>query len=116
MTGSWLSSQAERKEALNQLSILKAELGELEKELTQYGACDPVQIEEKQRAVNLAQEAAIRWTGRNSYLSAFSKCVNASSHTDNVSILMTYFTRQHSISASDVRQFLGIGEDFEEIC
>jgi hypothetical protein len=38
-------------------------LAALEKELLQYGACDPVKVEEKRRGVTLAKEAAIRWTG-----------------------------------------------------
>ena len=36
---------------------------ELEKELAQYGLCDPAKVEEKKRAVVLAKEAAVRWTG-----------------------------------------------------
>lgn len=35
---------------------------------------------------------------------------------DNVIILISYFTQQHAVSASDLKQHLGIGEDFEEIC
>lgn len=35
----------------------------MEEELRNYGACDPVKIQEKKRAVVLAKEAAIRWTG-----------------------------------------------------
>lgn len=35
----------------------------MEGELQNYGACDPVKIQEKKRAVVLAKEAAIRWTG-----------------------------------------------------
>jgi len=41
----------------------KTELMELQKELAEYGACDPVQVEAKRRAVMLAHEAAVRWTG-----------------------------------------------------
>jgi len=35
----------------------------MEEELQNYGACDPIKIQEKKRAVVLAKEAAIRWTG-----------------------------------------------------
>ena len=45
------------------LAAAKNELSELEKELSQYGSCDPVKIEAKRRAVTLAHEAAVRWTG-----------------------------------------------------
>jgi hypothetical protein len=36
----------------------------LEKELEAYGACDPVKVEVKKRAITLAHEAAVRWTGQ----------------------------------------------------
>jgi len=39
----------------------------LENELSQYGACDPVKVEEKERNVTLAKEAALRWTGKQVY-------------------------------------------------
>ena len=37
---------------------------ELQAELEAYGACDPVKVEEKRRAVVLAREAAMRHTGK----------------------------------------------------
>ena len=43
--------------------MLKKEVAALERELDAYGACDPVKAEEKRKAVSLAHEAAIRWTG-----------------------------------------------------
>ena len=46
------------------LSSACEKLSELEKELSQYGSCDPAKIEAKRRAATLAHEAAIRWTGR----------------------------------------------------
>ena len=55
--------QLERTTALAQLVAAKQELESLEKELAQYGACDPAKIDEKRRAVVLAKEAALRWTG-----------------------------------------------------
>ena len=45
------------------LAASKKELAMLEKELNDYGACDPAKIEDKRRGVTLAKEAAIRWTG-----------------------------------------------------
>lgn len=56
--------QAERRNALSKLSATQDDLNALGKELTQYGACDPAIVEEKKRAVILAKEAAIRWTGK----------------------------------------------------
>lgn len=48
---------------MEKLSGLKKVLTEMEEELQKYGACDPIKIQEKKRAVVLAKEAAIRWTG-----------------------------------------------------
>ena len=53
---------------MEKLAGLKAEYAKLETELAAFGACDPVKIEEKKRAVILAKEAAIRWTGECSLL------------------------------------------------
>ncbi|TFY55295.1 hypothetical protein EVG20_g9374 [Dentipellis fragilis] len=73
------------------------ELQALETELQANGACDPVKVEEKKRAVILAKEAAARWT-------------------DNYLILLSHFTRQNGVEADDVRKYLGVGEDYEDIC
>lgn len=43
--------------------LLKKELCKLDDELSIYGACDPVKLEETKRGITLAKEAAIRWTG-----------------------------------------------------
>lgn len=56
-------TQAERTDSLSRLADARKELEKLEGELAQYGACDPVKVEEKKRAVTLAKEAAVRWTG-----------------------------------------------------
>ncbi|KAJ3557261.1 hypothetical protein NM688_g1566 [Phlebia brevispora] len=86
----------ERAAALAKLSSSKQELDNLEKELAQYGACDPAKIEEKRRAVIVAKEAAIRWT-------------------DNYSILLSHFTRQYGVAADDIRKYLGVDEEYEDI-
>lgn len=57
------SIKAERTAELTELAAAKEKLNEVEKELSQYGSCDPVKIEAKRRAVTLANEAALRWTG-----------------------------------------------------
>ncbi|KAI5120649.1 hypothetical protein M0805_007986 [Coniferiporia weirii] len=87
---------AERSKALAEFSSARTQLAELEEELSQYGSCDPVKIEAKRRAVSLAHEAATRWT-------------------DNLSLLMFYFERERGVSSADIRQYLEIGEDFEDI-
>ncbi|TFK53579.1 meiotic nuclear division protein 1 [Heliocybe sulcata] len=86
----------ERTAALQNLSDLKKELQTLEDELAQYGACDPVKIEEKKRALVLAKEAAIRWT-------------------DNYSMLLSHFCRQNAIEPADIRRYLEIDEEYEDI-
>jgi len=76
---------------------VREELSSLQAELEAYGACDPVKVEEKRRAVMLAREAALR-------------------HTDNYSILMSHFTREHNVEPQDIRAYLGVGIDYEELC
>lgn len=34
---------------------------------------------------------------------------------DNVALVMSYFSRQHSVDQADIRKYLDIGEDFEDI-
>ncbi|KIP11628.1 hypothetical protein PHLGIDRAFT_114474 [Phlebiopsis gigantea 11061_1 CR5-6] len=87
----------ERTTALAQLAASKQELESLEKELTQYGACDPAKIDQKRRAVVLAKEAAIRWT-------------------DNYAVLLSHFTRQYGVDADEIRKYLGVSDDYEDIC
>ncbi len=53
----------DRADALAELTSVRAELVGLEKEMSQYGSCDPVKLEAKRRAATLGQEAAARWTG-----------------------------------------------------
>ncbi|ETW80586.1 hypothetical protein HETIRDRAFT_452150 [Heterobasidion irregulare TC 32-1] len=89
--------QAERTSSLAKLSALKQQAAELETELQAYGACDPTKVEEKKRAVTLAKEAAVRWT-------------------DNYSILLAHFTRQNGVEAEEVRKYLGVSDDYEDIC
>jgi hypothetical protein len=48
---------------LGTLNRLKKTHVKLLDELGAYGACDPAKVEETRRAVTLAKEAAIRWTG-----------------------------------------------------
>ncbi|KAI9463563.1 meiotic nuclear division protein 1, partial [Lactarius psammicola] len=87
----------QRVAALARLAATAKELAELQAELDAYGACDPVKVEEKRRATVLAREAALR-------------------HTDNYSVLMSYFTRQHNVEPQDIRAYLGVGPDHEDLC
>ncbi|KAF9647269.1 hypothetical protein BDM02DRAFT_3098387, partial [Thelephora ganbajun] len=59
----WTTRRAERDSALEKLSGLKRNLTGMEEKLENYGARDPVKTQEKERAVVLAKEAEIRWTG-----------------------------------------------------
>lgn len=58
--------QADRNAALAHLNELQAELSKLQAELNAYGQCNPEQAEIKRRAIVLAREAALRWTGESS--------------------------------------------------
>ncbi|KAF8345822.1 meiotic nuclear division protein 1 [Amanita rubescens] len=87
----------ERAASLEKLTSHKKELEALEKELAAYGDCDPAMFTQTKRAGLLAKEAAVRWT-------------------DNYAALVGYFTREKGVDASEVRGYLGIEEDYEEIC
>ena len=56
--------QATRTSALQEIAETRKQISELDKELEAYGACNPIKVEEKKRAVMLAHEAAVRWTGQ----------------------------------------------------
>ncbi|KAG6830167.1 hypothetical protein H0H92_001896 [Tricholoma furcatifolium] len=108
-----------RSKALAELADLRKQVVTLEKELSAYGDCDPVKIEEKKRAVFLAKEAALRWTGKFDLqnVSAYHKDILHDAHfsADNYGTLLGHFTRQNSVDPADVRRFLEIDEDYEDI-
>ncbi|KJA19931.1 hypothetical protein HYPSUDRAFT_189440 [Hypholoma sublateritium FD-334 SS-4] len=81
---------------MKQMAELKKDLGVLESELSAYGDSNPAKVEEVKRAAFLAKEAVYRWT-------------------DNYGVLLGHFTRQNGISAEDVRQYLSIPEDYEDL-
>jgi len=35
---------------------------------------------------------------------------------DNYGVLLGHFTRQHGVAADEVREYLGIGDDYEDVC
>ncbi|KAJ7462307.1 meiotic nuclear division protein 1 [Mycena galericulata] len=86
-----------RTELLGKLAELKKAHVALLDELGAYGACDPAKVEETRRAVVLAKEAAVRWT-------------------DNYSMLLSHFTREHGADAGDIRRYLGVEDEYEDIC
>ncbi|KAL5631920.1 hypothetical protein ACGC1H_000071 [Rhizoctonia solani] len=86
----------DRRASLAQLAQNRATLIELEAEMAQYGLADPVVLERKQRAVVLAREAACRWT-------------------DNYSVLFSHITKTLGCDADELRVFLGVGDDYEDI-
>lgn len=51
---------------LSQLQTLQSENRRLEAELEAFGACDPIKLEQKKEAIQLAKESALRWTGEHS--------------------------------------------------
>jgi hypothetical protein len=63
------------------LDAVKGELSALEEELSRYGACDPTKVEKKRRAVTLAKEAAVRWTGAQLVLVVERATYSASLHS-----------------------------------
>ncbi|KAF8829236.1 hypothetical protein HHX47_DHR3000723 [Lentinula edodes] len=75
---------------------MKKELAKLDEELTAYGACDPVKLEETRRAITLGKEAAMRWT-------------------ENYSALLPHFLHHSMASIEDIRKYLEIDEEYEDI-
>ncbi len=66
-------SQAERRKLLSILADLKSTSEGLKSELAAFGAADPARYERKRRAVEVAKDAAVRWTGQlTAYLSTVS--------------------------------------------
>ena len=88
----------------------------MEKELSAYGACDPVKIEEMKRGGILAHEATIRWTGNFLTSIHFFFLILASQFKDNLSILTSYITKQNGTDPGEIRKYLEIGDDYEDIC
>lgn len=100
---------------LEQLGALKKEHAELETELAAYGACDPAKVEEKKRAVVLAREAAVRWTGECLCMGSAFKSLMEGAWADNYIMLLSHFTRQNCVEAADIRAYLGVDEEYEDI-
>jgi hypothetical protein len=108
--------QEERVASLESLAVKKKRLVSLDKELDEYGACDPAKVEELKRGITLAKEAAIRWTGGFPSICFDSLIILIARLSDNYAALLSYFTRQNSVNPEDVRKYLNIGDDYEELC
>lgn len=35
---------------------------------------------------------------------------------DNYAVLLTHFTRQYSVDADEIKKYLGVTDDYEDIC
>ncbi|KAF8912516.1 meiotic nuclear division protein 1 [Mucidula mucida] len=86
-----------RTQAFAELHRLNKELVHLDNEWTAYSACDPVKLDETKRGIVLAKEAAIRWT-------------------ENFCIALAHFQRQSLVEPSEIRRYLGVNDDYEDIC
>ncbi|KAI5889657.1 meiotic nuclear division protein 1, partial [Schizophyllum commune H4-8] len=125
----------ERRAKLGKLAWLKQHQATLQTELSAYGTCDPIKVEEMKRAVTLAREAAIRWTGESAnaftvthsdsadYFHILAISLDApysgylrSPAIDNYSVLESYVRRQTGAETSDIRQHLGVDDEYEDIC
>jgi hypothetical protein len=100
------------------LAALKRELAGRESELAAYGDCDPAKIEEMKRAVFLAKEASLRWTGKLHPAIALRELTVAGTTCteDNYGMLLAHFTRQNGVEPAEIRRYLGIDEVYEDIC
>ncbi|KAG5342983.1 hypothetical protein C0989_005932 [Termitomyces sp. Mn162] len=112
----WLTGDKEsRSNSLARLADLRRQVVTLEKELSAYGDCDPVKIEEKKRAVFLAKEAALRWTGVFVVHHKGRIILILHSAIDNYGTLLSYFVRQNGVDPAEIRRFLEIDEEYEDI-
>ncbi|PFH51473.1 hypothetical protein AMATHDRAFT_142456, partial [Amanita thiersii Skay4041] len=88
-----------RNQSLQKLADLREELYDFEDKLAVYKEQDPTKFAALKRAAFLAREAVLRWTV-----------------IDNYGMLLTFFTRQNAgLDADEVRRYLGIEENYEEI-
>ena len=101
-----------RSNAIKKLALLRKDHAALEAELAAYGDSNPTKVEELKRAAFLGKEAAFRWTG--SFLSFMLKRRTARC-TDNYGMLLGYFTNQSGIGVDDIREYLCIGEEYEDL-
>ena len=58
-----LTDQSERRKLLETLEELEGVSKGLKMELAAFGAADPVKYEKKARGIEVAKDAAVRWTG-----------------------------------------------------
>ena len=110
--------KAQRAEALKELFDKREQVTKLDKELKAYGACDPAKVQEQKLGVELAKEAAIRWTGRSCTSQASSTADEANWNTcaDNFLVALSHLSRQTGCPSSELRQQLQVAEDYEDIC
>lgn len=94
---------------------MRRELDSQEAELNAYGDSNPAKVDELKRAVFLAKEAALRWTGSFTVWPCSNSGVTQLL-ADNYGTLAGHFTRQNGVALQDVRKYLEIGEDYEDIC
>jgi hypothetical protein len=107
--------QEQRTGGLQKLARTKQELGELERALSAYGSCDPAKVDEQRRSVMLAKEAAIRWTGKH-YIKMVICTADHAESPDNFSMLLSHFTRTTGTEPSELRKFLDVEDEYEDIC
>jgi hypothetical protein len=103
--------QQMRRDLLSRLDTARQNQKALKVELEVYGAADPIKFAEKKRAVQLAKEASLLWTGANNLgetklrMLTFFLLVQ-----DNTMILFKMAKDTLGVECSDLRQHLGIGK------
>lgn len=68
------------------------------------------------RALFLAKEAALRWTGACIFVRDRQISSDVGSLSDNYGALLAYFTRQNGADPAAIRNYLDIDEEYEDIC
>ncbi|KAJ1921661.1 Meiotic nuclear division protein 1 [Mycoemilia scoparia] len=86
----------ERKELLEELGKLEAQLTADSAELEKFRECDPVMLRQKQADTNTAKEAANRWT-------------------ENIFNLQSWVSNKFGVSTADFNKNFGIPEDLDTV-
>ncbi|KAI8981004.1 meiotic nuclear division protein 1 [Pilobolus umbonatus] len=86
----------ERKDLLRQWMKEETRNKQLKTELTQYKANDPLVLEEKEKMINVAKEAANRWT-------------------ENIWEIQSYCVNKFGMDRTAFNQSFGIDDDFDTI-
>ncbi|KAJ3090885.1 Meiotic nuclear division protein 1 [Physocladia obscura] len=86
----------ERKELIERVTEIESALTNIKGELAEYKDCDPILIEAKEKAAEVAKQAANRWT-------------------DNIFCLQSFCSNKFTIEKSVFNKQFGISDDLDNL-